>query len=531
MTRVRIAWARLGAATLMGALGLSLLGPIPQVVADEPPGSPAPDAPPAAVADLVSVVSGQSVTVSPLVNDVDPEGLPLQLVPGSVAVVSGSGTATPSANDVLIATTAGYVGPMVVAYAVADPAGNTASSTITADVTAPPPPPNVPPVAAADTGSMYAPAELRIDLLANDSDPDGDALAVTGITMLTPQAGTVALEGQVLVIRSTAGYAGPLSATYVLADARGGQAQGTVEVTVVGPVPNGAPVAAPDAVSVRTGGTVRVKVLANDSDPDGDQLRLAKVGKPRKGKARRAGSTLVYTAPKSTGTVRISYTVTDARGASATGTLTVTITARKAATPKPSSPTSKNPTRRAVESALARLGLPVGAADGRYDARTRRAVCAWRTVMGRSAHRGLPTGSEARAIVAAQGLPSASATMVTGVTVSVTCQAAFWVGADREYRRVMPACTGKKGFRTRLGTHRVFVAHSTWRYSTIYPEARMYKPMQFSGGQAMHGSATDALVHTYPASHGCVRMLHRDIDAMIAGGVGVGTLVRVIGRW
>ena len=55
--------------------------------------------------------------------------------------------------------------------------------------------------------------------------------------------------------------------------------------------------------------------------------------------------------------------------------------------------------------------------------------------------------------------------------------------------------------------------------------------MQFSGGQAMHGSATDALVRTYPASHGCVRMLHRDIDALQAGGVGNGTLVRVIGTW
>jgi lipoprotein-anchoring transpeptidase ErfK/SrfK len=95
----------------------------------------------------------------------------------------------------------------------------------------------------------------------------------------------------------------------------------------------------------------------------------------------------------------------------------------------------------------------------------------------------------------------------------------------------MPACTGKAGYRTRLGTFRIFREYHTWRTSTLYPEARMYKPMQFSGGQAMHGSATDSLVMTYPASHGCVRMLHRDIDAMHAGGVGVGTYVRVIGRW
>ena len=121
--------------------------------------------------------------------------------------------------------------------------------------------------------------------------------------------------------------------------------------------------------------------------------------------------------------------------------------------------------------------------------------------------------------------------MVVGVNVSVTCQAAFWVGADREYRRVMAASSGKPGYRTRLGVHRIFRTHNVWRTSTIYPEARMYKPMQFSGGQALHGSATDSLVRTYPASHGCVRMLHRDIDAMQAGGVGNGTLVRVFGAW
>jgi lipoprotein-anchoring transpeptidase ErfK/SrfK len=223
--------------------------------------------------------------------------------------------------------------------------------------------------------------------------------------------------------------------------------------------------------------------------------------------------------------VTIRYTVRDARGAKVRGRLKVRVVQPA---PKPA-PISTSP--RSVESALARLGLPVGSADGFYDARTRRAACTWRTLMGRTAHRGLPTTAEARAIVAMRGLPRATSTMVTGVTVSVTCQAAFWVGADRQYRRVMAASTGKAGYRTRLGTHRVFITHRTWRYSTIYPDARMYKPMQFSGGQAMHGSATDALVKTYPASHGCVRMLHRDIDAMQAGGVGNGTLVRVIGRW
>jgi lipoprotein-anchoring transpeptidase ErfK/SrfK len=86
-------------------------------------------------------------------------------------------------------------------------------------------------------------------------------------------------------------------------------------------------------------------------------------------------------------------------------------------------------------------------------------------------------------------------------------------------------------YATRLGTNRIFITHRTWRYSTIYPEARMYKPLQFDGGQAIHGSASDSMVKTYPASHGCVRMLHRDINALHAGGVGNGTWVKVFGAW
>lgn len=120
--------------------------------------------------------------------------------------------------------------------------------------------------------------------------------------------------------------------------------------------------------------------------------------------------------------------------------------------------------------------------------------------------------------------------MINGVNVSITCQAAFWVEGGH-YVRVMDGTTGKPGHATRLGTSTIFRSYTTWRGSTIYKGAMMYKPMQFNGGEALHGSATDHLVKTYPASHGCVRMLHRDIDALHAGGVGIGTKVRVFGQY
>ncbi len=490
------------------------------------PAHAGPTGPPVAVADTVSSVVGTPVRINPVANDTHPDGIALQLI-GVPTVTSGSATVSVEGADVVITALPGTTTPLGLTYIVTDGTTQT-PGTITVDVL------NQAPLAVPDVAQMYSGGQLQVDPRGNDSDPDGETLSVAS-AWVSSGAGTVTTDGQVLVIGAAAGFVGPLVVTYAVSDPRGAQAQATVTVDVIR-APNRPPVAGSDSVLVKVGRTYRIPVLANDSDPDGDRLTLVKVGKAKHGTARRSGSKVVYRAPKSwTGTINVRYTVRDAAGARTTGTLTITVERRTPAVkpkPKPTPPAAGDgPSKTAVESALARLGLPTGSADGRYDAGTRRAVCAWRTVTGRPAGRGLPSQSEARAIVATGGLPSAKGSMVTGVNVSVTCQAAFWVGANREYRRVMAAATGKPGFRTRLGTHRVFRTHSVWRYSTIYPEARMYKPMQFSGGQAMHGSATDRLVKTYPASHGCVRMLHRDIDAMQAGGVGNGTLVRVFGAW
>jgi hypothetical protein len=419
---------------------------------------------------------------------------------------------------------------------------------------------NTPPVAVADSVPMVSGQTLRLDPRVNDTDADGDVLSIAS-AQVHAGAGSVSVEGagptQVLVIQAAAAMVGPLVIGYTVDDGHGGQASSTVTATVSAPAPppnpdppaeppvqppatpvtpakpaNARPLVVRDVLKVRAGsGRTKIAVLANDRDPDGDRIRLAKVYKAPKGTAKKSGARIAYRAPKKwTGKVRVVYKIRDSHGATDKGVLTVKV--KKPLRPKPApAPSSGTPSSGQVESALSRLGLPTGWVNGTYDQSTRRAVCAWRVVTGRTAHRGLPTAKEARAIVAMRRLPKAPSSMVTGVNVGVTCQAAFWVSASDTYRRVMPASTGMAGYRTRVGTWRVFITHHTWRYSTIYPEARMYKPMQFSGGQAMHGSATDALVKTYPASHGCVRMLHRDIDALQAAGVGNGSLVRVFGTW
>lgn len=208
-----------------------------------------------------------------------------------------------------------------------------------------------------------------------------------------------------------------------------------------------------------------------------------------------------------------------------------------------------------IEQALADLGLPVGPVDGIWDKDTGRATCAWRELTGRAILRSWPVTSERREIKATTELVIPKR-MRIGVNINIQCQTAVWI--DEEYatieipvidpvtgntvnstqfvlqkviRRVMPVSTGMAAFPTTTGSYRVGWRVDRWWQSTIYPDGLMYRPFFFHDGMALHGSSTDALVKWYPASHGCVRMLHADIDALWAEDFGVGDSVYIYGRW
>ncbi|HUH50097.1 MAG TPA: DUF4082 domain-containing protein, partial [Mycoplana sp.] len=72
-------------------------------------------------------------------------------------------------------------------------------------------------------------------LLANDNDPDGDPLTITGVDNAVN--GTVAFNSQTnaVTFTPTTGYSGPVSFRYSISDGRGGTASATVSLTVVPP--------------------------------------------------------------------------------------------------------------------------------------------------------------------------------------------------------------------------------------------------------------------------------------------------------
>jgi hypothetical protein len=69
-------------------------------------------------------------------------------------------------------------------------------------------------------------------LLANDTDPDGDALTVTGVASATGGVASLNAQAQTIIFTPNTGYTGAASFGYTVSDGRGGSASATVSLTV-----------------------------------------------------------------------------------------------------------------------------------------------------------------------------------------------------------------------------------------------------------------------------------------------------------
>ena len=91
---------------------------------------------------------------------------------------------------------------------------------------------NRPPVARGDSAVTEAGKAVMIAVLANDSDPDGDALTVAAATNPPKGTATISTDKKSISYRPDTGYSGSDSFGYTVSDGRGGTAQGTVALTV-----------------------------------------------------------------------------------------------------------------------------------------------------------------------------------------------------------------------------------------------------------------------------------------------------------
>ena len=131
---------------------------------------------------------------------------------------------------------------------------------------------NSAPVATADSASTTMQTAVTIAVLANDTDADGDALAVTTVGLPAHGAVVVNPAGTV-TYTPVAGYSGPDGFTYAISDGQGGTASSAV-VVEVGGLPNLAPVveAGPDQALTFPAATATLSGTASDDGQPGTGL-------------------------------------------------------------------------------------------------------------------------------------------------------------------------------------------------------------------------------------------------------------------
>jgi uncharacterized repeat protein (TIGR01451 family)/LPXTG-motif cell wall-anchored protein len=271
---------------------------------------------PAASDDTAIVPLNGSVDVNVLLNDSDGNNDPLVVSVTSGTTPHGTVTVLPS-KQIRYTPTPGYLGTDSFTYTVDD--GNGGTDTATVDVSVA----NDPPVTVSDTVVHNGPvgSALNVFVLANDSDPNGDALALDSITIV-PAHGTATIVGGHVVYTPDPSYAGPDTFSYRVSDGHSAFSDGVVNVDVR----NAAPIAADDTATASSAIAKTIDVLGNDSDPDTEALTLTSVSSPAHGVATVvAGKVRYLPATGFQGTDTFIYVVTDPRGATATATVTVTI--------------------------------------------------------------------------------------------------------------------------------------------------------------------------------------------------------------
>lgn len=137
------------------------------------------------------------------------------------AVLNADGTVTYTAN-------ANVNGADAFTYAVTTASGTSNTGTVTLDIA----PVNDAPVAVNNSASALVNVPVSINLLANDTDPDGaaDVVAAVNVTQPTPAGATVSVAGGVATFNATA--AGTYTFSYQAQDAAAATSLNTATVTV-----------------------------------------------------------------------------------------------------------------------------------------------------------------------------------------------------------------------------------------------------------------------------------------------------------
>jgi hypothetical protein len=181
------------------------------------------------------------------------------------------------------------------------------------------------PVAVDDTVTVLENSTSLFDVLANDTDADGDILSIaSGSSGMYGE--TVDVSGAYLSYSPAGGFVGTSVLTYSISDGNGGVDSAEVAVTVR---TNDGPEAVDDSASTDDLRAVDVSVLENDFDADGDTLTVtgASLETEGGGSVSVFGGVLTYTPQRGfSGTASIRYTISDGWGGTDQATANIAVT-------------------------------------------------------------------------------------------------------------------------------------------------------------------------------------------------------------
>ena len=183
---------------------------------------------------------------------------------------------------------------------------------------------NALPLAVADAFTVLVNQGIEIDVLANDSDADGDTLTVKQVIS---QFGTAeVLDNQQISYLPAEDFIGVDVLVYSISDGNGGTGSNKLTMTVVA---NRAPIAVDDMANTDDKTSLILDVLSNDSDPDNQVLSLIAVSAQQGGVM--IENNKVRYIPKAgfEGVDTVIYTISDGQGGESTANVIVTIEAYK----------------------------------------------------------------------------------------------------------------------------------------------------------------------------------------------------------
>ncbi|MGB1030192.1 MAG: tandem-95 repeat protein, partial [Pseudoalteromonas marina] len=270
---------------------------------------------PIATADTATMDEDAApITIDVLANDSDVDGDSLVISNAS----ADEGTTTIVNNQIQYTPEANANGVATVIYTASDNNGGTASSTLAIAIN----PINDAPIATADTATMDEDAApITIDVLANDSDVDGDSLVISNASA---DEGTTTIVNNQIQYTPEANANGVATVIYTASDNNGGTASSTLAIAI-NPI-NDAPVATADTATMdEDAAPITIDVLANDSDVDGDSLVISNATADV-GAVSVVNNQIQYTpAANANGVATVTYTASDNNGGTANSTLAITI--------------------------------------------------------------------------------------------------------------------------------------------------------------------------------------------------------------